>query len=242
MKHSMTLIAVAAVLTLASCQKKAPEQQTTATTPPARAMTPTPTPTGTATQPALSSPAAATEEIGHYAENLYDWARTGDWAKAQADLSALKTALANLEGTGQATDPHGADELLAAIEKAVQTHDARALMHAANDMTRAAAEISRQFDPKVPVEVTLLDYYGRELELWAEEGNTARLNATRSKLRETWDKVRRAVVAKGGNTEAAQFDALAAQLAIAATPKDFTAVATPILDSVDALENVFNRG
>jgi hypothetical protein len=238
MKHSMTLIAVAALLTLASCQKKAPEQQTTATTPPAMATTPT----ASATQPALSSPAAATEEIGHYAENLYDWARTGDWAKAQADLTALKTALANLKSSGQATDLLGADELLATLEKAVQAHDPRALMHAANDMTRAAAEISRQFDPKVPVEVTLLDYYGRELELWAEEGNTARLNATRSKLRETWDKVRRAVVAKGGNTEAAQFDALVAQLAIAATPKDFTAVATLLLDSVDALENVFNRG
>jgi hypothetical protein len=238
MKHSMTLIAVAALLTLASCQKKAPEQQTTATTPPAMATTPT----ATATQPTLSSPAAATEEIGHYAENLYDWARTGDWAKVEADLTALKTALANLKSSGQATDPHGADELLATLEKAIQAHDARALMHAANDMTRAAADISRQFDPKVPVEVTLLDYYGRELELWAEEGNAANLNDTRSKLRETWDKVRPAVVAKSGNTEAAQFDALVAQLAIAATPKDFTAVATPILDSVDALENVFNRG
>lgn len=235
MKHSMTLIAVAALLTLASCQKKAPEQQTTTTTPPPMAST------ATATQPPLSPPAAATEEIGHYAENLYDWARSGDWAKAQADLTALKTALANLKSTGQATDLHGADELLAAIGKAVQAHDARALMHAANDTTRAAAEITRQFDQRVPVEVTLLDYYGRELELWAEEGNTAKLNETRTKLRETWDKVRPGVVAKGGNTEAAQFDALVAQLAKATTPKDFTAVATPILNSVDALENVFNR-
>jgi hypothetical protein len=241
MKHSMTLIAVAALLTLASCQQKAPEQQTTTTTPPAMATTSTTTATATATQPPLSPAAAATEEIGHNAENLYDWARSGDWAKAQADLTALKTALANLKSTGQATDLHGADELLAAIEKAVQAHDARALMHAANDMTRSAAEITRQFDQKVPVEVTLLDYYGRELELWAEEGNTARLNETRTKLRETWDKVRPGVVAKGGNTEAAQFDALVAQLAKATTPKDFTAVATPILNSVDALENVFNR-
>jgi hypothetical protein len=197
--------------------------------------------TATATQPPLSPPAAATEEIGHYAENLYDWARTGNWAKAQADLAALRTAMANLESTGQATDLHGAHELLATIEKDVQAHGARSLMHAANDMTRAAAEINRPFHSKVPVEVTLLDYYGRELELWAEEGNTAKLNETRSKLGETWDKVRPAVVAAGGNTEAAQFGALVAQLAKATTSKDFTAVATPILDSVDALENVFNR-
>jgi hypothetical protein len=241
MKHSMTLIAVAALLTLAGCQKKAPEQQTTTTTPPAITTTATATATPTATQPPLSSPAAATEEIGQHAENLYDWARAGDWAKTQADLTAFRTALANLESTGHATDRHGADELLATIEKAVQAHDARALMHAANDMTRAAAEISRQFDPKVPVEVTLLDYYGRELQLWAEEGNTAKLNESRSKVRDTWEKVRPAVVAKGGNTEAAQFDALVAQLTKATVPKDFTAVATPILDRVDSLENVFTR-
>jgi ribosomal protein S20 len=235
MKHSMTLIAVAA-LTLASCQKKAPEQQTTTTT-----LAMAKPSTATATQPPLPPPSAATEEIGHYAENLYDWARTGDWAKAQADLTALRTAVANFRSTGQATDQHGANELLATIDKAVQAHDARALMHAANDMTRAAAEISRQFDPKVPVEVTLLDYYGRELELWAEEGNTVKLNETRSKLRETWDKVRPAVVAKGGNTEAAQFDALVAQLTNAKTVKDFAVTAKPILDNIDLLENVFTR-
>ncbi|MEA2166596.1 MAG: hypothetical protein QOK37_4723 [Thermoanaerobaculia bacterium] len=234
MKHYTILIAVSALLTLASCQQNAPRQQTTTTTP-AVATAPA------ATQPVLPAPAAATEEVGHYAENLYDWGKTGDWAKAQSDLAALKTAVVNLKGTGQVTDLHGADELLGTIDKAVQAHDARALMHAANDLTRAAAEISRQFHPKVPVEVTLLDYYGRELELWAEEGNAARLNETRTKLRETWDAVRPSVVAKGGSTEAAQFDALIAQLTKATTPKDFAASATPILDSVDVLENVFTR-
>lgn len=235
MKHYMTLMAVSALLTLASCQKKTINQTTT------MQEVSTATAATTATQPASPAPAAATEEIGHDAENLYDWARLGDWTKAQSDLAALKTAVANLESTGQVTDLHGADELLATIDQAVQAHDARALMHAANELTRAAAEINRQFHPQVPVEVTLLDYDGRELELWSDEGNMAKLNETRSKLRETWDAVRPAVVAKGGNTESAQFDALIAQLTKATTPKDFAATATPILDSVDLLENVFTR-
>src|SRR5258705_10300116 len=107
MKHSITLIAVSALLTLASCQKTATEQQTATTT------TPSIVDTTTTTEPALPPGAAATEEIGHYAENLYDWARTGDWPKAQTDLAALKTAVTNLESTGQVTDRHGADEHLA---------------------------------------------------------------------------------------------------------------------------------
>jgi hypothetical protein len=234
MKTRAILVSVSVLLTLASCQKNAPEQQTTTTTP-AIATAPT------ATQPALPAPAAATEEIGHYAENLYDWARAGDWTKAQSDLNALKIAVANLKGTGQVTDLHGADEVLLTIDKAVQAREARALMHSANEMTRVAGEISRQFNPQVPVEVTLLDYYGRELELWAEEGNAAKLNETRSKLRATWDTVRPALVAKGGSAEAAQFDALITKLTGAKTAKDFAATAKPILDSVDVLENAFTR-
>lgn len=234
MKSHMTLIAVSTLLTLASCRKNAIQQQTT-TTAPAVATT------STATQPALPTPAAATEEVGHYAENLYDWGRTGDWTKAQADLSALKSAVAKLQGTGVVADMQATNEHVATIEKAVQAHDARALMHAANDMTRVAAEISRQFNPQVPVEVTLLDYDGRELELWSEEGNTAKLNETRTRLQQTWNAVRPALVAKGGTTEATQFDALVTQLTKAKTAKDFTATAKPILDSVDLLETVFTR-
>jgi hypothetical protein len=146
-----------------------------------------------------------------------------------------------VESTGAVTDMHGANERVATIEKVVQAHDARALMHAANDMTRVAAEINRQFNPQVPVEVTLLDCDGRELELWGEEGNTAKLNETRTRLQETWNAVRPALVAKGGTTEATQFDALVAQLTKAKTAKDFAATAKPILDSVDVLENVFTR-
>jgi len=234
MKSHMTLVALSVLLTLANCGKNATQQQTATTTPALATTT-------TATQPALPPPAAATEEVGHYAENLYDWGRTGDWTKAQADLSALKSAVAKLQGTGVVADMQATNEHIATIEKAVQAHDARALMHAANDMTRVAGEISRQFNPQVPVEVTLLDYDGRELELWSEEGNTAKLNETRTRLQETWNTVRPALVAKGGTTEATQFDALVAQLTKAKTAKDFAATAKPILDSVDLLENVFTR-
>src|SRR3979490_2991222 len=131
MKNHLTLIAASVVLTLASCQKSAPEQPTTTTAPAAAAATAT-----TATQPALPPPAAATEEIGHYAENLYDWGRTGDWTKAQSDLTSLKSAVATLKNAGAINDLHGADELAATIERAVQARQPRAPLHAANEVTR----------------------------------------------------------------------------------------------------------
>jgi hypothetical protein len=190
----------------------------------------------------ISAGAAATEEIGHYAENLYDWGRQSDWTKARADLAALKGAVARLEATGAVAGVNGAKRRLAAIEDAVNRRQPRALMHSANEMTSVAAKLSRQYKPQVPVEVTLLDYDAREIELWAEEGKLAQLHESRMRLREGWTTVRPSVVAKGGIAEAKQFDALVNQLESAKTPSDFSAAATPILSSIDSLEAVFTRG
>jgi hypothetical protein len=190
----------------------------------------------------LSPGAAATEEIGHSAENLYDWGRQGDWTKARTDLAALKSAVARFEATGSSANMRGARRRVASIEYAVQKRQPRALMHAANEMTNVAAELSRPYKPQVPVEVTQLDYNARELELWAEEGNLMQLHEARMRLREVWSVARPAVISKGGNTEALQFDALVNQLTVAKSPKDFAAITTPILNSVDSLETVFTRG
>jgi hypothetical protein len=189
----------------------------------------------------ISAGAAATEEIGHYAENLYDWGRQNDWTKARADLVALKSAVARLEATGSVANLDETHRRVAAIEVAVNRRQPRALMHAANEMTSVAAGLSRQFKPQVPVEVTLLDYDAREIELWAAEGKLAQLHEARMRLRVGWATARPSVVAQGGIAEAQQFDALVNQLTVARTPKDFAAAATPILDSVDSLESVFTR-
>ena len=188
-----------------------------------------------------SPAAAATEEIGHNAENLYDWARIGDWNKARTDLAALKSAVAKLQATGS-TDLGETNRRLAAIQAAVNRRQPRALMHAANEMTRVAAELSVPFNPQVPPEVTLLDYDARAVTLWAEEGKRARLNESRMRLREDWATARPLVIAKGGITQAQQFEALIDRLSAAKTPQDFSAATTLILDSVDSLEAVFTRG
>jgi hypothetical protein len=190
----------------------------------------------------ISAGAAATEEIGHNAENLYDWGRQSNWTKARADLIALKNAVAKLEATGAVDGLDGAHRNVALIEAAVNQRRSRALMHSANEMTSVAAELSRQFKPQVPVEVTLLDYDAREIELWAEEGKLQQLHESRMRLKEGWTIARASVVAQGGITEARQFDTLVNQLTMARTPREFAAVATPILNSVDSLETVFTRG
>jgi len=90
----------------------------------------------------------------------------------------------------------------------------------------------------VPVEVTRLDYYGRELQVWAQAQDATKLQATARKMRRTWDSLRPSVKAHSA-TEAKKFETLVAQVESAKTSADYARVATPVLDEVDNLEKLF---
>lgn len=109
----------------------------------------------------------------------------------------------------------------------------------ANKTTFDAANLSVSFDNPVPVAVTKLDYYGRQVEVQAAAGDTAALKQTATEVKSTWDGVRAQVVKNGGANEARKFDGLVAQLQQANTPDQYGKLATSILDQVDYLEKVF---
>jgi hypothetical protein len=94
------------------------------------------------------------------------------------------------------------------------------------------------YRPPVPVEVTRLDYSGRELEIWAEANDVPKLQETARAMRREWDAVRSAVEARSV-VKAERFAALVARVEKARTPAEFARLATPVLDEVDNLEKVF---
>jgi hypothetical protein len=179
--------------------------------------------------------------VGHYAEDAYDQAKSADWAKGRASLESLKAAAHRL---GPAHRKDGAlvrqlDGAVAALDKAVSTRDQPAAMREANLLTRLSGEISRPSRPAVPVDVTLLDYYGRELEIWASARDEAKLRATVGGMGTTWRRLRPQIVARGGSAVAVRFDALVEAAQSAKGVDGHARLANPILDEVDNLENVF---
>jgi hypothetical protein len=112
-------------------------------------------------------------------------------------------------------------------------------MREANLLTRLDAELSRPSRPAVPADVTLLDYYGRELEVWASARDEAKLHATVVAMGTTWRGLRPQVVAAGGSAVASRFDSLVKQAESAPHAHTLARLATPILDEVDRLEAVF---
>lgn len=203
--------------------------------------------------PAFAAPIpvpTALEGLGHHAENAYDMAKTADWARARASTDSLRAVVALLPDTGAAATAEGrtlrSDVVTAVggLDRAVSARDARAAQHEANRLTELGAHLTSPYGPRVPASVTLLDFYGRELELRAATPTgtgTEQLRETAAAVLRTWSEIRPQVLARGGAAEAASFDSLVARLSAARVPADYARLATPVLDQVDLLEHVFTR-
>jgi len=197
---------------------------------------PTASPTVTRTE----SVPASLSNAGEYGENIYDYAKANDWKKADAKLAALKDAVKQVRTDikNQAAAVDRLDPTVAALDRAVAAKDRQATMREANQVTFDVANMTAAYKLSVPVEVTRLDYYGRELEVWAQAKDADKLKATAGEMRQTWDTLRPTIAAKSA-AEAKKFDALVAQVETAKTPADYERVATPVLNEVDNLEKLF---
>lgn len=181
---------------------------------------------------------ASTAVPGELAENIYDAVKAGDWTTATAKLDSLQAAVAG-PPVGQAEFDRAE---LDRLQGAVAAQDRVPALEASNALTRDFARATAAASP-IPEEIVLLDYYGRELEIGAAEGDAGmeRLRQTAADIRSTWDAVRPRVVERGGDAEASRFDGVVQRTEAARTPADYAEVATPVLDEVDRLEAVFMR-
>jgi len=205
--------------------------------------------TNKAAAPASTSAAVTTEEsvptalsnAGEYGENVYDYAKANDWKNADVKLAALRDAVkkvrTDVKNKNAAVDR--LDGNVAALDRAATAKDRQAAMREANQVTLDVANMTTAYKLSVPAEVTKLDYYGRELEVWAQAQDTNKLQATAREMRQTWDSLRPSIEAHGIK-EAKKFDALVAQVESGKTPANYARVATLVLNEVDNLEKLFH--
>ncbi len=176
-------------------------------------------------------------DAGEFGENIYDAVKTDDWNTADQRLSDLRLAVKTLN-----SDKIGSGELniiVGNLEKLISGKNKKATLLQSNKFTFDVAELSSQYALKVPVEVTKLDYLGRELEIWSREKDIDKLKHTADEIRQTWHAVKAKVEANDGMKEAVVFEDLVRKTETAISVSDFAKLATPILDEVDNLEIVF---
>jgi len=200
------------------------------------------------TPPGAGSSVTKTERVptslsnaGEFGENVYDYAKANDWKNADVKVAALKDALKQVrtDVKNQSAAVDRLDKNVAALDRAVTAKDRQGAMREANQVTFEVADMTAAYKLSVPVEVSRLDYYGRELEVWTQAQDANKLQATAREMRRTWDSLRPTIETHSA-TEAKKFDTLVVRVESAKTPADYARAATPVLDEVDNLEKLFH--
>ncbi|HEY8310370.1 MAG TPA: hypothetical protein VIG47_07435 [Gemmatimonadaceae bacterium] len=244
-------VAVAALTCISGCNREsggasATTDTTTIKPAPSTALTDTSMTGATASVGGAASTGAmppALDAVGTHGEDLYDAVKAKNWTKSATITDSLDASVRALASSGQNA---GADQTLLTAEldtlhRTVPAHQGDAAIKAANRVTYLAARMSAQYHPTIPAEVAMLDFYGRELEIWSADNNSTKLSQTAADIKQTWNTLRPAVEAHGGATAAKRTDDLIAQVVAAKSTADYKRVATPILDEVDLLEKVFSK-
>jgi hypothetical protein len=180
---------------------------------------------------------AAVAEVGTHGEDLYDQVKAASWSKAAAIMDSLDRAVSSLKPDERAQ----LSGVLDTLRSAIAAHRKETALEAANRVTLIGAKLTEAYHPKMPADIVRLDYYGRELEIWAARKDMARLASTAAELRRTWEAVKPIEISNGGAAAAARTDSLVTRLSAAKSPADYAKLATPILDVVDELEKPFEK-
>lgn len=202
-----------------------------------------PAPTTASTAPTASAGEMAVTATGTHGEDLYDAVKANDWTKASSIMDSLTASSQLLTGGSAAasTEQQQLSAVLDTLHRTIPAHQHAAALEAANRVTYLAAKMTTQYHPSTPAEVLLLDYYGRELEVWSAANNTAKLAQTRTDLQTTWNALRPTVQSRGRGDQAARTDSLVTRIAAAKSPAEYGRLAKPFLDEVDELEKVFTK-
>lgn len=177
----------------------------------------------------------AIADVGNHGEDLYDQIKASNWTRARIIMDSLDTSAKALSA-GEHAQLAG---VLDTLRRAITNHQRQTAIVAANRVTFLDAKLTEAYHPKMPADVVRLDYYGRELEIWAAQKNMAKLASTSTDLQQTWARVKPLELSHGGAAAAARTDSLVARIAAARTPAEYSKVATPFLDVVDLLEKPF---
>jgi hypothetical protein len=188
-------------------------------------------------------PPMALKQLNDDAVSLFDAVRKGDWAAADIGLASVKEATSNLPS--RLPYPDVVSQLRSrvhALAGAVHARRTIASLDDANNATKLVAEIADQYQVRVPFEISMLAYYGRQLELGAASQRSSVLKNAAVDLRSTWDRIEPTVLRRGDIADARSLTDVIVQLDAARRPADFAKAAEAELAIASRLRETFETG
>ena len=183
------------------------------------------------------------DTIGQTSEAVYDDIRAEQWQQASEKLSYLKKADDELKSSqlSKGSDQY-VSRLTNDLDKQIQEKKRVPAMESANQLTRAAMDLGEPVEATLPKELSLLNYYGRELEIGALGNDKNKMHSATNDIKNIWPKLKPKVEAQGQTEKEAQFDQLVKKLEKAKSKEEYQQFATQILEQVDQMGGKFSKG
>jgi hypothetical protein len=187
-------------------------------------------------------PLLALKQLNDDASNLFDAVRARDWTTADADLASMNEAIANLPPALPYPDVISRlRSRVRALGRAVRARQSVASLDHANATTKLATEISDQYETKVPFEIAMLSYYGRQVVIGVVSRQNSVLRQAVVDVRSTWHGIEPAVLQRGDLADARRFTDVVVQLDAARRPVDFLSAADAELAIASKLRQAFEE-
>jgi hypothetical protein len=181
------------------------------------------------------------------AEDIIDFAPSGNWDKIGKDVTDIETAWTSYES--QAQKDGASQEIqdrmtsaIAELKKAAESKDPSTTMQGSNDVSAAVVELFALYNPKIPADIGRLDVLERQVILDVARQDYAAAEQSLANTKSVWEKVKPSALEHNGKEVAADFEASLTAQESALNAKDdktLTKEARDGLELVDALEQLY---
>jgi hypothetical protein len=181
------------------------------------------------------------------AEDIIDFAPSGDWDKINKDVTDISNAWkayqpqASKDGASQEIQ-EAMTSALSDLQAASASKDASATMQGSNDVSAAVVELFALYSPKIPADIGRLDVLERQVILDVAAKDYSAATKSLAKTMSVWKDVKPSVLEHDGKEVAAQFDASLGIQEVAVDSKNDTQLTNEArngLEIVDALEGLY---
>ena len=155
--------------------------------------------------------------------DAYCMARAGNWPPLHLVMGNIRAAASDLplqRDTVAVREPEMRNTIHK-LDDAIAVHDRLGAMLYANQIYRLAVEMEVPYRPVTPVELAMLSYYTREIEVWCGMRDLAHLRKTVTEMQATWNDFRMVLRSRNVAQPTARFDESMNRLQHAATVRDY---------------------
>ena len=201
-------------------------------------------PRQSAPTPRVNCIVADLEALSELAEDIFELAMSGKMERTAKKMEALKKTAASLPYIQDHSNSILLPRLgntIAELDQAIAAKNRLDTMRHANTITLIAATVAVPLKPRLPTEVSLLDFNGRELGRWAEMKRIEPLSNIVMRMHLAWQTLMPKLIDQGAISELRRFSEIMGRLESAKTPEEYGRLSRQVTGEMDAMKAVFAK-